>query len=78
MFGAAAYSDLTKHKDPERQRGYIDRHKKNEEWAKSGIKTSGFWSKHILWNKPTVNKYIDDLTDKLNGVRLKVAREIGV
>jgi len=32
---------------------YITRHQKREDWSKSGIATSGFWAKHILWNKPS-------------------------
>jgi hypothetical protein len=52
-FGAAGMSDYTKHKDYERMQRYNIRHKKRENWGKSGIKTAGFWSKWILWNKPS-------------------------
>ena len=31
-FGAAGYSDFTKHKDVERRQRYIARHEKNENW----------------------------------------------
>ena len=50
------YSDYLKHKDVDRMKLYTDRHRKNENWTKSGIKTAGFWSKYLLWNKPTSNK----------------------
>jgi hypothetical protein len=43
-FGAAGYSDFTKHKDEARKQRYIKRHEKNEDWSKSGIDTAGFWS----------------------------------
>ena len=53
-FGAAGMSDYTKHKDPERMRRYTMRHKAKENWKKSGIQTAGFWSKWLLWNKPSI------------------------
>ncbi len=54
-FGARGMSDFTKHKDVERMKRYSQRHKRGgETWNKSGIKTAGFWSKWLLWNKPTI------------------------
>ena len=52
-FGSAGMSDYTIHKDPERKNRYIQRHKKNENWTKSGIDTAGFWSRWYCWNLPT-------------------------
>jgi hypothetical protein len=52
-FGAAKMSDYTKHHDYDRMKRYEIRHRKRENWKKSGIKTAGFWSKWILWNKPS-------------------------
>lgn len=60
-FGSANHSDFTKHKDSERKKRYIQRHKSRENWNKSGIKTAGFWSRWLLWSKPTITeakKYI--------------------
>jgi len=65
-FGDNRYGDFTKHKDPNRKRLYILRHKKREDWTKSGIDTAGFWSKHILWNKNTLNKSIKDTENRFN------------
>ena len=65
-FGAATYSDYTIHKDPERKERYIARHVKREDWNKSGVKTAGYWSKHLLWNKDTLTKSIDDISKKHN------------
>ena len=54
-FGAKGMSDFTKHKDKARMKRYTDRHKRGgETWSKSGIKTAGFWSKWLLWNKPSI------------------------
>ena len=65
-FGAVGYSDYTIHKDPERKERYIARHVKREDWNKSGVKTAGYWSKHLLWNKDTLTKSIDDISKKHN------------
>lgn len=52
-FGYAPMSDFTRHHDYDRMKRYENRHRKRENWTKSGIKTAGFWSKWILWNKPS-------------------------
>ena len=54
-FGGAGYSDFTLHKDKARKKRYIVRHRKRENWTKSGQCTAGFWSKHLLWNKPSLS-----------------------
>lgn len=57
-FGASGYKDYTLFSPMERERrkkAYISRHKSNEDWTASGIDTAGFWSKHILWNLPSVS-----------------------
>lgn len=65
-FGASGYSDYTKHKDKERMKRYTIRHKSRENWTKSGINTAGFWSKWILWNKPSLTASISDTVKKFN------------
>ena len=65
-FGAKDYSDYTKHKDPERKERYITRHKKKENWTKSGIESAGFWSRWILWNKPSFKGSITDTEKRFN------------
>ena len=67
-FGANGYSDYTKHKDPERKERYIERHKTNEDWGKSGVDTAGFYSKHVLWNKPTLQASVNDLNKKFKSM----------
>ena len=53
-FGAKGYSDYTIHKDPERMKRYLARHKKRENWTRSGMNTAGFWSRWLLWSKPSL------------------------
>lgn len=64
-FGAYGYSDYTIHKDKDRKERYIERHKQRENWTKSGIDTAGFWSRWLLWNKPTIKSSYDDIKKRL-------------
>ena len=43
-FGAAGYEDYTHHKDPDRRRVYIQRHRRGEDWTRSGLPTPGWLS----------------------------------
>lgn len=61
-FGDNRYEDFTQHKNEERKRKYIMRHYKNEDW--DDIYTKGFWSKNLLWNKPTIEQSIDNIEKK--------------
>ena len=70
-FGRVPYGDFTKHKDPERKERYLARHKKNENWTRSGVGTAGFWSRWILWNKPTIET---SLADTLRRFRIAKTR----
>lgn len=65
-FGATGYSDFTKHKDPERKQRYINRHKARESWTKTGVATAGFWSRWVLWNKPTIRESLKDTITRFN------------
>lgn len=65
-FGANGYSDYTKHKDKQRMYRYILRHRRNENWNKRGIKTAGWWSRWLLWNKPTIKESIRDIEERFN------------
>jgi hypothetical protein len=71
-FGQKGASDFTKHKDKDRKDRYIDRHKNNENWNASGVKTAGFYSKHVLWNKPTLKASIDDINKRFKGLNVKM------
>ncbi len=51
-FGQASASDFTLHEDEARKQRYINRHKQNENWNNKD--TAGFWSRWLLWEKPTI------------------------
>ena len=71
-FGASGMMDYTKYykRDgkevaDEKKDAYKSRHSKNnEDWTASGVDTAGFWSLHILWNKPTVEASLADVKRK--------------
>jgi hypothetical protein len=63
-FGAKGYSDYTIHKDPNRMRLYLSRHRKRENWTKRGINTAGFWSRWLLWSQPSLNMAIKSIENK--------------
>ena len=68
-FGASGYSDYTKHKDDNRKDAYIQRHKKNENWA--DFETAGFYAKHILWNKPSILESVKDTNKQFKNIHIK-------
>lgn len=72
-FGAVGYSDYPTHKDKERMERYIIRHQRRENWKKSGISTAGFWSKWLLWNKPSIKQSIADIENRF-GVKITMKR----
>ncbi len=66
-FGAKNYDDYTTHKDDERKERYINRHSKREDW--NNPKSAGFFSRWLLWNKPTLKQSIID-TNKKFGIKI--------
>ena len=72
-FGAAGYSDFTQHKDEERKERYIARHRKREDWTRSGVDTAGFYAKHLLWNKGSLTASVRDLNQKFADVQFVLA-----
>ena len=71
-FGAAGMSDFTKHKNPVRMRSYVKRHSgMGETWTKNGLKTAGFWSRWLLWSKPSLTQAIRFMNNKF---KLKIKR----
>ena len=63
-FGAAGYEDFTQHGDAKRRESYLARHKTGQNWTKSGVGTAGFWSRHLLWEKPSVRGAAKALASK--------------
>lgn len=62
-FGDKRYQDYTVHRDEERKRLYIARHKK-EDWTDP--QKAGTLSMYVLWNKPTLQESVIDYLDKFN------------
>ena len=69
-FGSSGYSDFTKHKDEDRKKNYIARHKPNQDWKDHT--TAGFWAKNILWNKPTIEAPVRDTNKKFPNLNIKM------
>ena len=65
-FGQKGASDYTIHRDPERKYRYINRHKPREDWTDP--RTAGFYSRFVLWNKPTLKQSVDDLNKKYKNI----------
>lgn len=54
-FGAIGYSDYTtKHKNEDRRKRYIERHKQRENW--NDEKTAGYYAYNILWRFKSLNE----------------------
>ncbi len=54
-FGLFGASDYLHHRDRLRMQRYVKRHARmHENWKKSGVHTAGFWSRWLLWSKPTM------------------------
>ena len=69
-FGHSSYQDFTQHKDPKRKENYISRHS-NEDWSKTNIASPAFMSRYVLWEKPTIEKSIQNLNNKYKNVKFK-------
>jgi hypothetical protein len=63
-FGAKGYQDYNIHKDPERKKRYINRHKSRENWRDPT--TAGALSRYILWNKPSFRASVSDYKRRFN------------
>jgi hypothetical protein len=61
-FGAAGMQDFTKHKDPQRQKRYLSRHKARENW--NSPMTPGALSRYVLWSSPSLKQGISNYKRK--------------
>ena len=65
-FGQKGYSDYTIHKDPVRMKRYLGRHSHmGENWSLSGKYSAGFWSRWLLWSKPSLGAAISSVSKRL-------------
>ena len=68
-FGDSRYSDYTQHKDTERKKAYLSRHK-HDNYTDPNY--PGFYATNLLWNKPTLKQSIVDTNKKYNiNIQLK-------
>lgn len=65
-FGARGMSDYTIHKDKDRRNNYIARHGADADQNWEDPTTAGFWSRWLLWNKPTLESSLRDIRKKFN------------
>jgi hypothetical protein len=70
-FGANGMSDYTKHKDDDRKKRYLQRHK-NDNY--NNPLYPSFYSTHLLWNKPTLTESVRDTNNKFKNVNIKLGR----
>ncbi len=65
-FGQKGYSDYTIHKNRERMKRYIGRHARmGENWRVTGKYSAGFWSRWLLWSKPSLRAAIASVSKRL-------------
>ena len=72
-FGHSQYQDYTTHNDDQRKKNYIARHS-NEDHSKKNVASPAFLSRHILWNKPTIQASINDLNKKYADIKFTFKR----
>ena len=72
-FGRKGYSDFTIHKDRERMKRYLTRHRSRENWTRAGARTAGFWSRWILWSEPSLQAALRK-TQKVLGRKIVLTR----
>ena len=65
-YGRRGYEDYTMHHDEKRKQQYIIRHQKRENWNDPNL--AGYWSRWLLWNKPTINPSYKDITNHLKNL----------
>lgn len=78
-FGGKGMSDYTVHKDLERKKLYIGRHKKLESkfWThnKKNLRTPSYWSRYLLWENTSLLSSIKFIERKQN---VKIVKFINI
>ena len=72
-FGQLGASDYTRHHDKERMKRYVDRHEKREDWTRAGKYSAGWWSRWLLWSKPSFTDALK-LTEQKLGEKITYTR----
>ena len=65
-FGDPNYDDFTTHRNEQRKKNYISRHRKNKNW--NDVRTAGFYAKNVLWNRPTISESLKDMNSRFKDV----------
>ena len=71
-FGATGYGDFTTHRDPARRAQYLARHRTNEDWTLRGVRTAGFWARHLLWCEPTLARSVSALNKRFPSIHVEL------
>ena len=70
-FGAKGYQDYTQHSDEARRKNYLARHGEGgQDWGNR--ETAGYWSRWLLWEKPSLTGAAAALRKKGLKVKLRV------
>ena len=69
-FGAKGFQDFTLTGDEDRKAAYIARHRVREDWTLEGVKSAGFWSRWLLWNKPSLAESIADVNRRFKSLHV--------
>ena len=69
-FGHSAFEDFTTHRDVARKALYLARHRPREDWTLTGLRTPGFWARHLLWSEPTLQASVNALNKRFPSLRV--------
>ena len=67
--GQKGADDFTKTGDEAQKQRYINRHRAKEDWKLSGVLSSGFWSRWLLWNKESLSASRADVLQKFPSLK---------
>ena len=74
-FGQRGYLDFTIHKNHDRMLRYVARHRRmRENWSRTGRYSAGFWSRWLLWSKPSMGAALQVVRQKLPGYKVTLRR----
>lgn len=68
-FGSVRKSNYTNHKNQDKKNKYILRFNETQNWSASGMCTVGFWTRWLLFNKPTLREAVRDTEDRF-GIKI--------
>ena len=69
-FGQQGAGDFTTTRDLAKKSQYLARHRKNEDWTLSGLRTAGFWARHLPWSEPSLQASVDALNKRFRSIHV--------